>query len=76
MKALFERLICRWSEEEERYECPASWRMLRVGEVVQEGDEFSTNSGRWLPSAYQGYKIEKQDVGHYRRLNKTTKQHQ
>lgn len=48
---------------------PEEWRMLEVGEVIQEGDEALQNylTNKWLPASCVGCTVEPEDVGHFRR---------
>ena len=44
----------------------SEWRMLTLGEIVKDGDEYLQSDGRWLTVALR-HKIREQDVGRFRR---------
>lgn len=52
--------------EPPREDAGQGWRMLELGETIQEGDEYGS-AGQWRAACLTETKVMRSDVGHYRR---------
>jgi hypothetical protein len=45
------------------------WRVLEVGEVIEDGDEYHPNFGNWIPvGMFEGERVTETNVPHRRKI--------